>query len=467
MKPTHLSALAHWLHAPLHGEDRLVEAISHDTRQLKPGSLYVALRGERFDGHDFAQSALQQGAAALLVEQLQALSVPQIVVENTQTALAEIATRMQRARDTCVFAITGSNGKTTVKALLLSILKQAAQRQGQSVYATPGNRNNEIGLPLAVIDAPDTAHYAIYEMGAGQSGDIAYLSAIARPHYALVNNVAHAHVERMHSLLGVAQTKGAIYQALAENGVAVINADDAFSPWFKQHCLPKTGQVLHFALEHSAQITAQAIHLTPQSSDFTLLTPQGQGHIHLPLPGRHNIGNALAAAALAHAAHIALSDIIIGLENVQPVAGRQITHVLNNGAILIDDSYNANPASLAAALAVLAIHPAKQKTENWLVLGDMRELGENARTLHAQAGQQAREMGVDRLYALGELSAAAAESFGAGARHFANHAALTAALSKQLHPGVRCLVKGSRGSAMDNIVQALLAQHLGDTRHVA
>jgi len=467
MKPTRLSVLAHWLRAPLYGEDTLIEAINHDSRCLKPGSLYVALRGERFDGHRFAASAVQQGAVALLVEQQQPINVPQIVVENTQKALAVIATQMQRARNTCVFAITGSNGKTTLKALLLSILEQAAQRHGQTVYATPGNRNNEIGLPLAVIDAPDTAHYAIYEMGAGQSGDIAYLSAIVCPQYAVVNNIATAHLERMHSLLGVAQTKGAIYQALPEKGVAVINADDSFAPWFEQHCVPINRQVLRFALEHSADITAQNIRLQSQSSGFDLLTPQGHTQIHLPLPGRHNISNALAAAALALAVGIALSDIAAGLAQVQPVAGRQISYVLNNGAVLIDDSYNANPASLAAALAVLAINSDKNKTENWLVLGDMRELGEHARALHAQAGQRAHAAGISRLYTLGALSAAAAESFGTGAQHFASHSALAEALNKDLHAGVRCLIKGSRGSAMEKIVQAVLSQQSGDTRHVA
>jgi len=467
MKPTRLSVLAHWLNASVHGEDRFIEAISHDSRSLNAGSLHVALRGERFDGHVFASSAVQHGAVALLVEQLQPVNVPQIVVKNTQTALAVIATEMQRARDTRVFAITGSNGKTTVKALLLSILEQATRRQGKTVYATPGNRNNEIGLPLAVIDAPDSAQYAIYEMGAGQSGDIAYLSAIARPHYALVNNVANAHLERMHSLLGVAQTKGAIYQALPEHGVAVINADEAFSPWFEQQCVPQHSHVLRFALEHSAEITAQAVRLQTHYSVFNLFTPQGQAEIHLPLPGRHNISNALAAAALAHAAHVPLSDIVIGLETVQPVAGRQTTHVLGNGAIVIDDSYNANPASLAAAIAVLAMNLDKDKTENWLVLGDMRELGENARALHAQAGQCAQQAGISRLYALGELSAAAAESFGAGARHFASHADLALALAEELHAGVRCLIKGSRGSAMEKIVHALLLPQSGDTHHVA
>jgi len=465
MKPTRLSVLAHWLNAPLHGEDRQIEAISHDTRNLKPGSLYVALRGERFDGHAFASTAFQQGAVAILVERYQPIAVPQIVVENTQKALATIATHMQRDRNTRIFAITGSNGKTTVKAFLLSILEQATQRQQQIVYATPGNRNNEIGLPLAVIDAPDNAQYAIYEMGAGQHGDIAYLSAIARPQYALVNNVANAHIARMHSLLGVAQTKGAIYQALPDNGVAIINADDAFAPWFEQQCVPTSCQVVRFALEHNAEITAENIRLQPQDSFFDLLTPQGRAEIHLPLPGRHAISNALAASALAYAAGIALSDMVTGLARVQPVAGRQMTYALNNGAVLIDDSYNANPTSLAAALAVLVINP--DKKENWLVLGDMRELGENAHAFHAQAGQQARACGISRLYAVGEFSTAAVEAFGAEARHFANHDELAHALNEDLHAGVRCLVKGSRGSTMEKIVQALLPAKSGDTHDVA
>lgn len=464
MKRTPLSLIAHWAGGEIHGDDVTVDAIGNDTRTLGAGSLYVALRGERFDGHAFAADAVARGASALLVDTLQPLDVPQVVVTNTELALAKIAAAMQHDRATAVFAITGSNGKTSVKSLLLAILQHAAAVQGQQVYATPGNRNNEIGLPLAVIDAPEDADFAVYEMGAGKPGDIAYLTDIARPRYSLVNNIAAAHLERMGSLLGVATTKGAIYAALPEDGVAVINADDAFAPWFEQHFIgtPARCRVLRFGLEHSAEVTATGLQLGADTSRFTLVTPQGEAAVALQLAGRHNVRNALAAASLALAAGIALPLVVEGLAQARPVAGRQVAHTLANGAVLIDDSYNANPGSLAAAIDALAAG----KGEGWLVLGDMRELGDDARALHAQAGERARQAGIKRLYTLGPLSEAASQAFGEGGRHFESHAALAAALQEELHADVRCLVKGSRGSAMDKIVTALLSRG-EDTTHVA
>lgn len=456
MRRTLLSLVAHWAGGEIHGDDVAIDAISNDTRQLAAGSLYVALRGERFDGHDFAGDAQARGASALLVERLLPLSLPQVLVADAELALARIAAGMQRDRGTGVFAITGSNGKTSVKALLLGILTLHAQATRKVVYANPGNRNNEIGLPLAVIDAPEDADFAVYEMGAGKPGDIAYLTDIVRPRWSLVNNIAAAHLERMGSLQGVAATKGAIYAALPADGVAVINADDAFAPWFEQQFVgtpPRCG-VLRFALDHSADVTASAVRFDATGSHFVLHTPVGDAPVSLPLPGRHSIGNALAAASLALAAGIPLATVIAALAVTEPVPGRQIAHRLHNGAVLVDDSYNANPGSLAAAIDALA----SSGDEAWLVLGDMRELGPDAVALHAQAGLRARQAGLKRLYTLGALSAAASTAFAEGGRHFETHDALAQALQDDLHAGVRCLVKGSRGSAMDKIVKALLAQ---------
>ena len=455
MKRTPLSLIAHWAGAELHGDDVAIDAIGNDTRTLAPGSLYVALRGERFDGHAFAADAAARGAAALLVDTLLPLELPQLLVADTERALAKIAAAMQRDRATRVFAITGSNGKTSVKNLLLAILQQLAAAEGRSVHATPGNRNNEIGLPLAVIDAPEDADFAIYEMGTGKPGDIAYLTAIAAPDVALVNNVAPAHLERMGSLLEIANTKAAVYDDLRPGGVAVVNADDAFAPYFAARA--RRHQVVRFGLEASADVTAGDIVLAETGSRFQLRTPQGSVEIALQLPGRHNVLNALAAASLAMAAGIGLPLVAAGLAQARPVPGRQVAHVLGNGAVLVDDSYNANPGSLAAAITALAAG----QQEAWLVLGDMRELGADARALHAQAGTRAREAGLKRLYTLGPLSEAAAQAFGAGARHFDTHESLAQALAADLssvtHPAaVRVLVKGSRGSAMDKIVTALL-----------
>ena len=459
MKRTPLSLVAHWAGGELHGDDIAIDTVSNDTRSLQPGSLYVALRGERFDGHDFVAQALERGASALLVDHELNVESPQIVVADTRLALAKIAAGLQQGRSGKVVAITGSNGKTSVKTLVVAILQRAG-----NTFFNPGNRNNEIGLPLSVIDAPDDADFAVYEMGAGQPGDIAYLTDIARPDVALVNNIAPAHLERMGTLLGVAETKGAIYAALPADGVAVINADEAFAGYFAT--LAPGRKTIRFGLEASADVSARDIRLDDAGSAFRIVTAQGEADARIALPGRHNVSNALAAASLALACGVSLPVIVEGLAAAQPVAGRQVAHALPGGAVLIDDSYNANPGSLAAAIDTLAAAGG----EAWLVLGDMRELGAEAEALHADAGRRARNAGIRRLYALGSLSAAAAQAFGDGARVFATHAELVDALRADLFgtgsPVPKILVKGSRGSAMDKVVNALLGRE-GDVPHVA
>jgi UDP-N-acetylmuramoyl-tripeptide--D-alanyl-D-alanine ligase len=454
MKPLPLSRIAQWTGGRLHGADVLIDAVATDTRTLDASdgraALYVALKGERFDGHDHVANAAEAGARALLVARELESVLPQVVVSDTERALAALAAALQHARKARVIAITGSNGKTSVKSLLLSIL----QRVG-AAYANPGNRNNEIGLPLAVLDAPEDAQFAIYEMGAGKLGDIAYLTAITRPDVALVNNIAPAHLERMGSLLGVADTKAAIYDALPSGGVAVINADDAFAPYFAERA--HGHRLIRFGLDASADITARDIALDADGARFTMVTPQGDRDIELALPGRHNVLNALAAAALALGVDAPLDAIRDGLAAARAVAGRLVTHHLPNGVVLIDDSYNANPGSLNAAIDTLAAASMSNAAgESWLVLGDMRELGDDEVTLHAEAGRRAKSAGIARLYAFGPLSAAAVQAFGAGAWHFESHTALADALRAALKPEVRVLVKGSRGSAMDRIVSALL-----------
>lgn len=458
MKRTPLSLIAHWAAGELAGDDVPVEVVTQDTRKLQPGALYVALRGERFDGHDFAYDAAMRGAGALLVERVLDMDLPQVRVDDTQVALGRIAAGVQRDRPARVVAITGSNGKTSVKTLVQSILQRAG-----TAYANPGNHNNEVGLPLAVIDAPEEAEFAIYEMGAGKPGDIAYLTTIVRPDVALVNNIAPAHLERMGTLTGVAETKGAIHDALPADGVAVINADDAFAEYFAHRAQGR--RIVRFGLETSAEVTARSILAGAEGSRFRLVTPQGELDVQLGLPGRHNIMNALAAASIALACDVPLTVIADGLEAARPVAGRQVAHALANGTVLIDDSYNANPASLAAAINTLSV----SGDEAWLVLGDMRELGPEGEALHAEAGSRAKAAGVARLYALGPLSAAAARAFGEGGREFADHAGLIGALQADIaaaSAGVRVLVKGSRGSAMDRIVGALL-ERKGGASHVA
>jgi len=432
MKPVLLTQLACWVDGRLLRDTAAVQidAIETDSRTLPAdgrAALFIALKGERFDGHEHVHAAANNGAHAALVAREIDCDLPQIVVENTEHALAKLAAKLQSLRKTRVIAVTGSNGKTTVKQLLVSILQQVGK-----TYCTPGNRNNEIGLPLSVIDAPDDAGFAVYEMGAGQPGDIAWLAAIAPPEIALVNNVAPAHLERMHNLLGIADTKAAIYAALPENGVAVINADDAFAEFFADKA--KGRKILRFGLEASADVCAREIRHQADNSRFVLTTPEGEAEIYLPLPGRHNVGNALAAAALA----------------------------LSAGApVLIDDSYNANPGSLTAAIEALS-------PPSWLILGDMRELGLEAEHLHAAAGEQARKAGITRLFTLGELSTFAADAFGDQAMRFETHDALIATLQNELaqtkEPPLM-LVKGSRGSAMERVVNALVTPK--EARHAA
>ncbi|WP_298581426.1 UDP-N-acetylmuramoyl-tripeptide--D-alanyl-D-alanine ligase [uncultured Luteimonas sp.] len=456
MIPMPLSRIAQWTQGRLHGDgDQLIDAVETDTRTLDTrdgrAALFVALKGANFDGHEHVAAAAGRGARAALVSRAVDAPLPQILVADTERALAALAAALQRPRTGKVVGITGSNGKTSVKQLVHGIVSRSLR-----AYANPGNRNNEIGLPLAVIDAPEDAEVAIYEMGAGKPGDIAYLTAIARPDVALVNNVAPAHLERMHSLLGIADTKAAIYDALPHDGVAVINADDAFAPYFAERAHGR--RLIRFGLEASADVTARQLQLDADGSRFMLVAPMGETPVSLPLAGRHNVANALAAASIALALGIGIDAIGQALAQARPVQGRLVRHRLAGGAILIDDSYNANPGSLNAAIDTLAAGGG----DAWLVLGDMRELGTDALDLHAEAGRRARRAGVARLYALGPLSAAAATAFGEGGRHFDNHDALAAALSGDLHPEVRMLVKGSRGSAMDRIVDALLARSTGE-----
>ena len=432
MKALRLAQIATWCGGRLHGDDAEVDAVSTDTRTLAADGrrvLFVALKGENFDGHEHVAAAARAGAtAALVAREVDAPAVgkdfAQIVVADTERALGEFAAALQRQRAGKVLAVTGSNGKTSVKSLLLASLAHAGR-----AYANPGNRNNEIGLPLAVIDAPDDAEFAVYEMGAGKPGDIAYLTGIARPDVALVNNIAAAHLERMGSLLGVADTKAAIYDALPADGVAVVNADDAFAAYFRERA--KDRRIIRFGLDASADVTARGIAADAEGSRFVLATPAGEISVQLALAGRHNVRNALAAASMALGAGVSLDAIRAGLEEARSVAGRLVRHHLGNGALLIDDSYNANPGSLDAAIDTLAAAGG----ESWLVLGDMRELGDDAAALHAAAGRRAKAAGIARLYALGELSAATVEAFGAGARHFDSHEALAEALRADVRGG--------------------------------
>ena len=449
MRTVELSQLAHWCEGRLLGDDVPISGISTDSRDDLHGTLFVALKGERFDAHEFVTQAKANGAAALLTHRPVDSDLPTILCADTEEALGEIAAGLARTRPAVVLALTGSNGKTSVKTLLHAILLHAGK-----AYVNPGNRNNEIGLPLAVIDAPEDAQFAIYEMGAGKTGDIAYLTSIVTPNIALVNNIAPAHIERMGSLLGIAETKGAIYEALPDDGLAVVNVDDAFCPYFLERIAGRS--VLRFGLENNADVTAGKIVSGADGVRFELITPAGRAEVALQMPGRHNILNALAATAMALAAGAPFEAVLAGLQSARPVAGRQDGKQLANGAVLIDDSYNANPGSVLAGIAALTAACALDGRQSLLVLGDMAELGDTAVDLHAQIGTAAKSQGIAGMMTCGVLSAAASEAFGSGARHFTDRAALIAVLNGSLHSNQRLLVKGSRSSRMDEVVNALL-----------
>ncbi len=439
-----LAAIALWTHGCLFGSDVEVTGVAIDTRKLKPGDLFVAIRGERVDGHDYLAEAAARGAVAALVTRKVDSALPQLLVDNTELALGDLASAVRAQRNVRVVGITGSNGKTTVKTLVASILS----RHGRT-HVSAGNFNNELGLPLSLLAMPPDTGYAVFEMGAGKPGDIAYLAAIARPDIGLVTLIAPAHLARMGSIEGVAETKGALYQSLPADGIAIINADDAFASFFAG--LAGARRVLRFGLEQPADVGADIVEQRVDGSRFVLSTPQGDAEVALPLPGRHNIANALAATAVALALEVPLGTIVAGLEQVPGVAGRLRRETMTGGWTLIDDSYNANPSSMAAAIDTLLLAGG----ERWLVLGDMAELGPDARALHAGIGVRARERGVERLFAVGPLGVATVEAFGAGGEHFEDKAALIAVLQAQLHAGVTCLVKGSRSAGMEQVVVAL------------
>ncbi|WP_426702149.1 UDP-N-acetylmuramoyl-tripeptide--D-alanyl-D-alanine ligase [Rhodanobacter sp. Col0626] len=442
-----LGTIAVWTHGRLLGSDAEVTGVAIDTRKLKPGDLFVAIKGERADGHDYLAEAAARGAVAALVTRKVDSDLPQVLVNDAELALGDLASAVRAQRDMRVVGITGSNGKTTVKTLVASILSLHGR-----THVSAGNYNNELGLPLSLLAMPVDTEYAVFEMGAGKPGDIAYLAAIARPDIGLVTLIAPAHLERMGSIESVAETKGALYQALPADGMAIINVDDAFASFFGG--LVGTRRVLRFGLDHPADIGADTIEQRVDGSRFVLNTPQGNAAVRLPLPGRHNIGNALAAAAVALALEVPLATIVAGLEQVSAVAGRLHREVTPGGWTLIDDSYNANPSSMAAAIDTLLLADG----ERWLVLGDMAELGADARALHAGIGERARERGVDQLFAVGPLGTAAVEAFGERGQHFADKHALIAALQSRLHAGVTCLVKGSRSAGMEEVVVALRAR---------
>ena len=449
-----LSQAAQALRGRLVGQDVLFSAVSSDSRTVAPGDLFVALQGENFDGSEFVAGAAQSGAVAALVNAASYRGTespcPLLLVEDTRLALGRLAAHWREQFDIPLVAVTGSNGKTTVKEMLASVLRNVAGSM-DAVLATPGNLNNDIGMPLTLLKLRTTHRYAVIEMGMNHPGEIDYLTRLARPDVAVVNNAGSAHLAGLGSVEAVARAKGEVFSGLPDNGIAVINADDAHAPLWRK--LAGAHTVIEFGMERHMAVHAQ---WQPQGhgAHIEVSTPQGSFNANLQVPGVHNVRNALAATAAASALHIALADIAAGLEKFPGVGGRLQRKAALHGAVLIDDSYNANPASLHAALKVLVQASGKKI----LVLGDMGELGAAAVRLHGEIGMEARRLGVNELLALGELTPHTVHEFGAGARHFARIEDLLATLDKELDADSTVLVKGSRFMKMERVVRYCTGQ---------
>ena len=442
-----LSQISQRLGGELRNGDAEFNAVSIDTRTLKSGELFVAIQGPNFDGHRFVETARDMGAAAALVQHPVACELPQLVVKDTRDALGTLGVINREAFSGSMLAMTGSAGKTTVKEMSAAILSQLGK-----TLATRGNLNNELGAPLTLLALDASHQYAVLELGASSIGEIAYTANLVQPDVAIITNAAEAHIEGFGSLNNVVQAKGEIIDALSEAGVAVLNADDLNC--YKWISRAANRKCLLFSLkeDRGAQFYARNYQCLDNGAyRFELVTPKGSIDVSLSQLGQHNVANALAAAAATSELGASLEAIKAGLENASPVAGRLTSIDLASGARVIDDSYNANPESLRAAIDVLS-HCSGHKI---LVLGDMAELGDSALHDHCEAARYAQSKGIDNLLTVGSLSAHAAREFGPQGHAFEDQATLIEYLSKRINKNTTVLVKGSRSAHMERIVQAL------------
>ena len=452
-----LSDIAAAIGGQLTGADGAVSGVSTDTRSIGAGQLFVALRGERFDAHDFLDQAAANGATAMLVASIDKLpaGVSAVVVDDTRLALGRLAAAWRARFELPLIAVTGSNGKTTTKEMIAAILKAAF---GEAVLATRGNLNNDIGLPLTLLGLAAAHRAAVIEMGMNHPGEIAYLTGLGAPTVALVNNAQRAHLEGMGDLDEVAREKGSIFNGLRPEGVAVINADDAYCGFWQD--MASAHRQLTFGIDRAADVRGRVLEHGLEVR-LQLTTPAGEADITLRVPGRHNARNAVAAAAACIAAGIPLSAVADGLAAFTGVKGRLQRRAGRKGAEILDDTYNANPDSVRAGIDVLAATIGRKV----LVLGDMGEIGEASAQYHDEIGGYAKSQGVDRLFALGDSAQLAVRNFGEGARHFCNIDKLIAAVDKELGPETTVLVKGSRFMKMERVADALVAAPTAGENH--
>src|SRR5690554_3375610 len=437
--------------------------VTIDSRQVVSGDLFIAIKGPSFDGHDYAEQALEKGAVAVVVERSMQLNGPQIIVENSRYALGQLAAAVKKETAPKTIAITGSSGKTTVKEMLATILRSHLQGQGD-VLATAGNFNNDIGVPLTLLRLTHEHKYAVLELGANHRGEIAYTTGLTKPDVAVINNVAPAHVEGFGDICGVARAKMEIFRELDSSGVAITPANCDFHDLFvrelqgKNHWIFSKEEQVGNGLNRAANVWAESIVVDSQGcAQFMLCTATEKRLITLAIPGVHNVSNALAAASCCLALDIPMARIEQGLSTIKPVPGRMWVHETKAGLTVIDDTYNANVGSARAALDVLRTLPG----HCIFVLGDMGELGTDARIYHEEIGKYAKLAEVDELYTVGVLSQSASDAFSPNddSRHFDNKDTLMAALLKRVDalPQLTILVKGSRSAQMERVVEALLA----------
>jgi UDP-N-acetylmuramoyl-tripeptide--D-alanyl-D-alanine ligase len=443
--------LQDWAHAcggRLSGADRTYTGVSTDSRTIGAGELFVALHGPNFNGNDFVEAAAKAGAAGAVVDTQLPAAISQIIVPSAQKALEKAAHAWRETFAIPLIGVAGSNGKTTVKEMIATILAQAG-----TCLATRGNLNNHIGVPLTLFRLDGDQKFAVVEMGANAPGEVALLVEIGRPTVGIITNAGAEHLEGFGSLEGAARAEGEMVAGLAPSATAVINADDEFAAMWRGMTRAK---ITTFGLKPGADFTASAVRtgidVDGFITRFTLSCPLGSAPIEMKLAGHHNVINALGAAAAAAAAGVTLDHIVAGLGAVQPVKGRLQLRKSRHGAVLIDDSYNANPSSVHAGIEVLEQLEGGRK---WLVFGQMGELGDFAAEAHTEIGTFARAHGVERLFAVGKDAQLTVKSFGAGAEWFADTTALSQAVDAVLTPDVRLLVKGSRSNRLEKVIEAL------------
>jgi len=449
MSPT-LANIAKLCGGRLEGADASWSSVSSDTRTLGKDALFVALRGPNFNGNEFVSAAAKAGACGAMVDAKQPVDLPQIVVQDTQIALEKAGTGWREQFAIPVIGVAGSNGKTTAKEMTASILSQLGH-----CMATRGNLNNHIGVPLTLLRMDPTHRFAVVEMGANRGGEVAALVRIARPTVGMITNAGAEHLEGFGSIEGVARAEGEMVEGLAPTATAVINADDEFADLWRKMT---PARIVTFGVSAAADFKANEVRTTmgPEGflTLFNLVCPLGSAAVTLHMGGRHNVANALAAAAAASAAGAKLEHIVAGLGAMRAVAGRLQFKKALSGAWIIDDSYNANPSSMRAGIEVLA----ELDGRKWLVIGDMAELGDFAEVAHTEIGEFARAKGIERLFAMGGLAKLAVDSFGPGADWYPDAAELAAAVTQALAvaPGVRVLIKGSRVNRLERVVDVLV-----------